>query len=81
MTPRRRWFPDPFRRFAPPASPEAIESDAGDEADAPPREFTAEERAIQRRARLQVLLIGGLAGGGIVCMAVTVALVLWSLSR
>lgn len=79
MKPRRRWFPDPYRRYAAPAEPE-VPGD-GDEPEAPPREFTPEERAVQRRAKLHVLLIAGVAVGGIVCMMVATALVLWSLSR
>ncbi len=81
MKPRRRWLPDPYRRFAPPAPPEdeaGVEDAAPEE---PPREFTPEERAAQRKARMQVMLIAGIAVGGIVCMMVATALILWGLSR
>jgi hypothetical protein len=77
-----RWLPDPYRRFAPPPPPDGpLEPDDAPEEPEPPREFTPEERAIQRRARMQVLLIAGLAVGGIICMMATTALVLWGLSR
>ncbi len=79
MKPRRRWFPDPYRRFVAPTQPDAPAEDA--EPEEPPREFTPEERAAQRRAKLQVLLIAGIAVGGIVCMMVATALILWGLSR
>lgn len=76
---KRRWWPDPYRRHAPIDEPtDGAEVDPSDE---PPREFTPEERAVQRRAKLQVLLIAGVAVGGIVLMMVATALVLWSLSR
>ncbi len=82
MKPRRRWLPNPYRRFAPPAPPDDPGADGADPAvlDEPPREFTPEERALQRRARRQVMLIAGLAVGGIVCMMATTALVVWGLS-
>jgi predicted alpha/beta-hydrolase family hydrolase len=74
---RPRWLPGPYRRYAPPDPAPGSEP----EPEEPPREFTAAERALQRRARLQVLLIGGVALGGIVCMMVVTALILWNLSR
>lgn len=80
----RRLFPklnltlNPYRKFAPPPAEDGNDAAADDS----PREFTPEERAYQRRMKLQLLIIGGVAVGGIVCMMALTALALaWNASR
>ena len=60
------------------AAPEDPAAEAAPELPPPTNPFELYRR---NRARVDILVIGAIAVGGIVCMAIATALVVWQLSR